>query len=89
MSAHNNKCTSCKLYFSLIHLTFISSAVSPPGQAGEQLGESQRGSPDPEVLVPGAARGAAGRPEGLRARPDHRPAALPALEPGRGLHTAG
>ena len=60
-----------------------------PGEAGEQLGESQRGAPHPEVPVPGPARRAAGRPEGLRPGPDHRAAALSALEPGGGLHSAG
>lgn len=91
----------CTLFHSTLGLSkmdhFIATAVFQPlfassflpGQAGEQLGEPQRGPPHPEVPVPGSARGAAGRPEGLRAGPDHRPAAVSALEPGGGLHSAG
>lgn len=93
------RCIKQEHWFTFLHdqesfwISSVSLCTPPPqtlpGQAGEQLGESQRGSPDPEVPVSGAARGAAGRPEGLRAGPDHRPAAMPALEPGGGLHAAG
>lgn len=68
---------------------FLRPSTTLPGQTGQQLGESQRGTPHPEVPVPSTARGAAGWSEGLRAGLNHWPAAMSALEPGGGLHTAG